>query len=70
MSERLHIDWTACRARGLCGELLPELLDLDEWGYPLPKQGLSVPRALSVPARKAVGLCPRQALRLQTEATS
>jgi ferredoxin len=31
----LHIDWTACDGRGLCVELLPELLDRDEWGYPL-----------------------------------
>jgi ferredoxin len=27
---RLHVDWTACDGRGLCAELLPELLVEDE----------------------------------------
>lgn len=35
MSARLRVDWPACRARGLCHELLPDVVDLDEWGYPV-----------------------------------
>lgn len=62
----LHIDWTACDGRGLCTELLPEVLERDEWGYPLPRRDLEVPSALAAPARRAVALCPRMALRLQT----
>ena len=31
----LRVDWPECRARGLCHEVLPELMDLDEWGYPI-----------------------------------
>ena len=27
---RLHIDWTACDGRGLCAELLPDLLTEDD----------------------------------------
>jgi ferredoxin len=27
---RLHVDWTACDGRGLCAELLPELLAEDD----------------------------------------
>jgi ferredoxin len=64
---RLHIDWTACAGRGLCTELLPELLDRDEWGYPLPRDGSrepSVPAMLGRHARRAVDQCPRLALRL------
>ncbi|GAA4679422.1 hypothetical protein GCM10025780_25590 [Frondihabitans cladoniiphilus] len=67
----LHIDWTLCDGRGLCTELLPELLDRDEWGYPLAVNGardarsdVLVPAALTADARQAVALCPRAALRL------
>ena len=59
----LHIDWTSCTGRGLCAELLPELLDRDEWGYPMPADP-TVPAALRVHAERAVAECPRLALRL------
>jgi ferredoxin len=64
---KLHVDWTACDGRGLCTELLPELLDRDEWGYPLPRDGSpepDVPASLVAPARLAAAQCPRLALRL------
>jgi ferredoxin len=64
---RLHVDWTACDGRGLCAELLPELLTEDEWGYPLIRGGEAepvVPRQLEGPARQAVDRCPALALRL------
>lgn len=66
---RLHIDWTQCRGRGLCTELLPELLDRDEWGLPLARAGgpttdVPVPAGLSGHARTAERDCPRLALRL------
>lgn len=69
--ERLHIDWTACDGRGLCTELLPELLDRDPWGYPLSRDGQReprVPRELVAHARRAANSCPRLALRLLTDA--
>jgi ferredoxin len=65
MSERLHVDWTRCDGRGLCTELLPELLDRDEWGYPVVRDP-RVPRALRRDAQDAVRACPLQALRLLT----
>lgn len=64
---RLHVDWTACDGRGLCVELLPELLGRDDWGYPVPPAGqrdAAVPAMLAGHARRAVALCPRLALRL------
>lgn len=67
MTERLHIDWTRCDGRGLCQELLPELLGTDDWGYPLSRTGEPaplVPRELRQHADRAVALCPRLALRL------
>ena len=62
---RLHIDWTACDARGVCTELLPELLRRDEWGFPVPvEREPAVPPHLAAHARRAVRDCPRLALRL------
>jgi ferredoxin len=71
----LTIDWTACEGRGLCVDLLPELLEADPWGFPKPRPGVvtapgpgsltGVPNHLAAPARRAVHLCPRLALRLE-----
>jgi ferredoxin len=64
---RLHVDWLACDARGLCTELLPELLDRDDWGYPLARDGSrepEVPPHLREHAARAVDACPLLALRL------
>jgi ferredoxin len=63
----LHIDWTACDGRGLCVELLPEMLGRDSWGYPLSRDGSrqpAVPVELKDHAQRAVAHCPRLALRL------
>ncbi len=63
---KLHIDWTVCDGRGLCIELLPELLDRDEWGYPVLRtpRGAAVPRELLGAADEAVAACPKRALKL------
>jgi ferredoxin len=55
----------ACSGHGLCAELLPELITLDEWGYPLISDR-PVPLALYRQARRAVTDCPTLALRLAT----
>lgn len=60
---RLSVDWTACDGRGLCAELLPELLSLDDWGFPIIAVG-NVPAGLAQHARRAVRDCPTSALRL------
>ena len=59
---RLRVDWPLCQARGLCHELLPEVIELDEWGYPLVNG--EVTGALLADAKAAVRACPRLALRL------
>ena len=68
----LSVDWTACDGRGLCLDLLPELLEPDPWGFPRSRPGsvaepgalTAVPERLIAPARRAVHLCPKLALRL------
>ncbi|WP_312868425.1 ferredoxin [Amycolatopsis pithecellobii] len=65
---KLHIDWTACDGRGLCTELLPELLTRDPWGFPVPRDGSREPAVhpgLASYAERAVRLCPVLALRLR-----
>lgn len=60
---RLAVDWPACKAHGVCAELLPEIVELDEWGYPVIAPG-PVPPALRRYAQRAVSSCPTLALRL------
>ena len=60
---RLQVDWPACKAHGVCAELLPEIVELDEWGYPVVAPG-PVPEALRRYAQRAVSSCPTLALRL------
>ena len=60
---RLRVDPVACDAYGYCAELLPELIGVDEWGYPVVSSG-AVPAKLVDLARKAVADCPRRALAL------
>jgi ferredoxin len=60
----LRVNPVACTGHGLCAELLPELVELDEWGYPVITAG-RVPLSLRRAARRAVTNCPALALDLQ-----
>lgn len=62
MTRRLRVDWPRCDAHGLCHELLPELVSLDEWGFPVIRD--DVPEHLDRMARLAVSSCPTRALRV------
>jgi ferredoxin len=62
MSLRLEVDPIACTGHGLCADLLPELIELDEWGYPIISD--RVPADLAAHARRAVKACPALALKL------
>ena len=63
MREQLQVDRISCDGHGLCAELLPEVIALDDWGYPIVKAGTLAP-ALLEHARKAVAACPVLALTL------
>jgi ferredoxin len=60
----LRVNPIRCDAYGHCAELLPELIELDEWGYPIIADG-PVPEGLERETRRAVSLCPRLALVLE-----
>jgi ferredoxin len=64
MSARLRVNPITCEGHGLCAELLPELIRLDDWGYPIIDDG-EIPPALVPLAKRAVRACPTLALRLQ-----
>jgi ferredoxin len=61
---RLRVDPINCHAHGVCAELLPELISLDEWGYPIVEDE-DLPRELVKTARRAVQACPALALSLR-----
>jgi ferredoxin len=63
-STRLRISRIACDGRGLCAELLPELITLDDWGYPIIAEA-AVPEHLEELARDTVDVCPKVALWLE-----
>ena len=58
---RLRVNPIACAGHGMCAELLPELITLDPWGYPLLAEA-PVPDGLADHARRAVAACPTLAL--------
>jgi ferredoxin len=63
MADTLRVNPISCKGHGVCAELLPELVSLDEWGYPIidPTQ---VPPALDLETRRAIAACPALALKL------
>lgn len=64
MTHRLAVNPIACTGHGICAELLPEVVGLDEWGFPIVTDR-EIPRELGPLARRAVRLCPTLALRLE-----
>jgi ferredoxin len=66
MTARLRVNAIACEAHGMCAELLPELIRLDDWGYPILDQS-EVPPDLVGLARRAVDACPTLALLLDED---
>jgi ferredoxin len=69
MSFQIDVDPIRCEAHGLCAELLPERITLDEWGYPLIDDA-PIPASLEGLARRTVNACPTLALRLRAAAAS
>ena len=58
---KLRVNPIACEGHSLCAELLPELVSLDDWGFPVVTDE-EVPRRLEQHAKRAVAACPTLAL--------
>jgi ferredoxin len=65
-AQELLVDRIRCDGSGLCAEVLPEMIQLDDWGYPIVAPG-AVPTQLLQHARRAVAACPVLALRLDAQ---
>ncbi len=63
MSKSLRVNPIVCQGHGLCAELFPERIRLDDWGYPIIEPG-PIPSGLERHARRAVDACPVLALAL------
>ena len=63
MTDRLYLDYAACSGHGLCADLLPELVEMDEWGFPILRSDAVGPDLRPL-ARRAAAACPTLALRL------
>jgi ferredoxin len=61
---RLRVDWIRCDGYGLCGDLLPDLVELDEWRYPILPRG-PIDRARLHDVQRAIDCCPMKALILE-----
>jgi ferredoxin len=60
----MAVDRIKCDGRGLCAELLPELIKLDDWGYPIISPD-PIPDHLLQLAQRAVEDCPVLALAIR-----
>jgi ferredoxin len=61
MTSRLRVNPITCEAHGMCAELFPEWITLDDWGYPI-LDGRPIPPELLAHARRAAEACPTLAL--------
>jgi len=63
VSKVVRVNPIACEAHGLCAELLPERITLDEWGHPIVDP-TPVTGQVEKHARRAAAACPTLALLL------
>ena len=59
----IRLDPIACDGHGLCADWLPEMIRLDDWGYPIIAPG-EIPPELLGRAKRAAQACPVLALKL------
>jgi ferredoxin len=64
MSERIVVDPIACVGHGLCADLFPERITLDDWGYPII-DAAAIPERLREHAKRAIEMCPTLALAIR-----
>jgi ferredoxin len=61
---RLRVDPIACVGHGICAELLPEMIRLDDWGYPILRAADVVTGQMD-DVKRTITACPALALRLE-----
>jgi len=61
---RLQVNQILCDGVGYCSEIVPELISLDDWGYPIVSPDAVDDPSLRRLVARAVAQCPRVALTL------
>lgn len=62
---RLRVNPTLCTGYSYCAEIVPELITVDDWGYPIVSRRDIETDDLMKLARRAVATCPRLALLIE-----
>ena len=62
---RLRVNPILCDGVGYCAEIVPEIISLDDWGFPIVDSHTIDDETLLHHARRAVATCPRLALLLE-----
>lgn len=76
---KLSLDPTTCVGYGVCAQLVPEVVTLDEWGFPIlaprdapvgdgferDRRSVEVPAPLERLAHRAAHSCPKLALTMR-----
>ena len=62
---RLRVNPTLCTGYGYCAEIVPELITVDDWGYPIVSKAQIESDNILKLARRAIATCPRLALLIE-----
>ncbi|HSP08796.1 MAG TPA: ferredoxin [Candidatus Dormibacteraeota bacterium] len=65
IQRRLRVNPILCNGYGYCAEIVPELVSLDDWGFPIVNESAIGGERLQRLAERAVATCPRLALLLE-----
>lgn len=65
VQRRLRVNPLLCDAVGYCAEIVPELIGVDDWGYPIVDERPIDDDTLLRHAQRAVATCPRLALLIE-----
>ena len=65
VQRRLRVNPILCDGYGYCAEILPELISLDDWGFPIVDSQPIDGGDQMMYARRAVATCPRLALLIE-----
>jgi ferredoxin len=65
VERRLRVNPLLCTGYAYCSEIVPELISVDDWGFPIVNTQLVTDDNLLTLARRAVATCPRLALLIE-----
>ena len=66
VKRRIRVNPILCNGYGYCAEIVPELIGLDDWGFPIVSTKMIESDRVLHLAERAVATCPRLALLIET----